>query len=397
MVPLTSVHGLLLRDVERTLVATLETATDDVDIAFRSWLLAGTPHPGNAAACIERALRHRGAERSYRDIAVLAFAVSSGADNVVADLESGSAWLAGTSAYLSGVPTGIVEDRVALLGIALGLKVVGEDTRARLSRWIEPLAIANPHDTDVTRSLLRAIFVLLNRPIPQAGAAEAELALARKGVLQISDDDLAVRVVDALLGGDIADEPQRAAMQLAALTNIRERLPTIAVQRPDVADVATLLRGMPRSLAQWTWEERPATRGGTARQWHVDHEYHVQNLLWVLLAPIFPDLRREEYTDAVGPLQPRIDLGVPSLRLLIEAKFWRRSLSASKLVEQIASDVSIYFATARAYDSLLVFIWDDARRTEEHALVERAMKQLQRVADVVIVPRPAKMPRQADD
>jgi hypothetical protein len=60
------------------------------------------------------------------------------------------------------------------------------------------------------------------------------------------------------------------------------------------------------------------------RQWHVDHEYHVQNMLWFLLAPIFPDLDDEQYLTKIGQKNPRADLYLPSMKLIVEAKFLRR-------------------------------------------------------------------------
>lgn len=133
-------------------------------------------------------------------------------------------------------------------------------------------------------------------------------------------------------------------------------------------------------------------QNGTARQWHIEHEYHVQNLLWTILRPAFPDLRREEYTDPVGPLHPRLDLGIPSLRVIIEVKFWRESTSAAQLVEQIAADSSVYFNSAtRRYDSFVPFVWDHARRTERHDELLQGLRSLSHVVDAVVIARPGKM------
>ena len=82
-------------------------------------------------------------------------------------------------------------------------------------------------------------------------------------------------------------------------------------------------RARPRRLRKWTWETEPRTTNGTARQWHIDHEYHVQNLLWVLLAPIFPDLDDEQYLTKIGQKNPRADLYIPSMRIIVEVKFLR--------------------------------------------------------------------------
>jgi hypothetical protein len=380
---------LLLCDAERTLRAVLDDVADDVDSAFiayvsrdRGWL----PRLEQAATS---ARSRRGAERSYRDVAVLGFwAEVSG--NAGTELDDVTAWLAGTSPVVAGLPTGIVEDRVALLGAALALRHVGANSPLR--GWLRPLTKASERDTGNDLALLRAAAALLDVSVATASVApEAELALSRLGLLPRSSVDLG-KVVNAMIRGDLASEPRSAVLQLMALDEVRARLPSVDVARASTEDIGRLLRRVPVALQQWTWEERAMTRGGAPRHWHIDHEYHVQNLLWALLAPVFPDLRREQYTEPVGPLQPRADLGLPTLRLLIEVKFWRDTLTGAKLVEQIAADSSIYFTgSERQYDDLLVFVWDDARRTETHDGLVRGLCALPRVVDAVVVSRPGKM------
>jgi len=118
---------------------------------------------------------------------------------------------------------------------------------------------------------------------------------------------------------------------------------------------------------------------------------HVQALLWMMLAPIFPDLRREEYAPQVGPIQPRVDFGIPSLRLLIEAKFARTRAALKETVNEIAQDNSNYFTTTGVYDRLLVFVWDNGAHSEDHALVREGMRKFDRVVDAIIVARPGHM------
>lgn len=127
------------------------------------------------------------------------------------------------------------------------------------------------------------------------------------------------------------------------------------------------------------------------RQWNVDHEYHVQNLLWYLLAPLFPDLVDEDYTVKIGSKQPRADLGIPSLRLIVEAKFWRSSSAAKVMIEEISEDASLYLVAGSRYDSIVPVIWDEGRRTEEHASLRAALQQIDGVRDAIIVARPSRM------
>jgi len=157
-------------------------------------------------------------------------------------------------------------------------------------------------------------------------------------------------------------------------------------------DVSKLLKRVPAGLRRWTWEKKSRTQGGKPRQWYIENEYHVQNLLYLLLAPVFADIIEEEYTGSVGQKKPRVDLVIPSLKLVIEIKFWYRKDPPQKIIGEIAEDTSLYLAQGSPHEQMIAFIWDDSRRTEEHDLLESGIKNLNGIFDVVIVSRPGCMP-----
>ena len=157
-------------------------------------------------------------------------------------------------------------------------------------------------------------------------------------------------------------------------------------------DVSKLLKRVPAGLRRWTWEGNSRTKGGQPRQWCIQNEYHVQNLLYFLLAAVFADIREEEYTRSVGQKKPRVDLEIPSLKLVIEIKFWYRRDRPQKIIGEIAEDTSLYLAEGSPHEQMIAFIWDDSRRTEEHDLLHSGIKTLPGIFDVVIVSRPGCMP-----
>jgi hypothetical protein len=156
-------------------------------------------------------------------------------------------------------------------------------------------------------------------------------------------------------------------------------------------DVSKLLKRVPAGLRRWTWEPKRRTKGGQPRQWYIENEYHVQNLLYFLLAAVFPDIREEEYTRSVGQKKPRVDLEIPSLKLVIEIKFWYRKDNPQKIIGEIAEDTSLYLAEGSPHEQMIAFIWDDSCRTEEHDLLDSGIKTLPGIFDVVIVSRPGRM------
>ena len=123
----------------------------------------------------------------------------------------------------------------------------------------------------------------------------------------------------------------------------------------------------------------------------MDHEYHLQNILWFLLYPIFPNLRDEEYLTSTGQLQPRSDLCIPHLGLVIEAKFMYPKTTARQMIEEISADASLYLKAGSGFTTLIPVIWDERSRTEEHSVLQRGLNEIRGVRDSVIVSRPAKM------
>ena len=166
-------------------------------------------------------------------------------------------------------------------------------------------------------------------------APELRLALAARGAITNADADAPV-LWARLVRGELPEDPFHAHVVLAALHRVRRAVPVVLPGQATPATVADLLRAVPRALQQWPWEERPKTKNSRAAKWHVDNEYHVQALLWTILAPIFPDLKREEYAAQNGATQPRVDFGIPSLRLLVEAKFARNRSALKDMVNEIA-------------------------------------------------------------
>ena len=164
-----------------------------------------------------------------------------------------------------------------------------------------------------------------------------------------------------------------------------------AVAPRTVEELADILRRLPAGLKYWTWELAPKTKNSKPRKWEIDHEYHVQNLLWFFLAPLFPDAQRESYLPQVATVNPRADILIPSWHLVVEIKYLRSGEKPEGLVRAIAEDRSLYIQEGSAYNAILVFVWDDSRRSELHPGLIHGLKQINDVVDAVVVSRPGMM------
>lgn len=385
-----------------------QRADDDVlTTAVATWLGLLHDPPGVAHTVEESLSLKRGAQRSYKDVGAAGFLLASserspGIDEI---FRRSIGWLIRRQTSFEGVPTGVTVDGVAMLGIAVGTTSLAD---AKVADDV----------TSWATGLIRTSIKFPGIPVWQKflmGAAAAHLGIDARVPYVPEIADVFVATIAKGLGTDAPRELidsaaaealnlirraeatpadiERVALALTAYEWIQ--LGTTALARPIamVADVCRILHQLERGLYRWTWEHNPRTKrkGVEARKWYIDNEYHLQNLLWVVLAPLFPDLKEEEFGTSIGQLQPRLDIVIPSLALIIEAKFMYARTSPQEMIEQIAADNSLYLPRKSVYRNIVPVIWDDGARTEEHSVLTQGLKELRGIADVVIISRPAAM------
>lgn len=187
---------------------------------------------------------------------------------------------------------------------------------------------------------------------------------------------------------------ERAAVWLGSLDLLVRQAAQSLVTSTE--DVVRLLRNTQSALKRWMWEKTAQRSGVAPARWTIDKEQHVQSLLWTILYPVFgADLTEEEYLRGHGLTQPRYDLAISSLKLIIEVKFVRRKGDFKEVEEQVAGDSGLYFEDPGRFDRLVAYVYDDcdAPYPEQHDILRSAlMRRDSRVVDVVVVSRPGTMP-----
>ncbi len=400
---------ILIDDARQALLREIAYVVGHKDLheAFAAWLVPGAVAGLGIDGAAEVAAKASGAERHSSHVAVLGLAaqVRPLSEREKEALLAGLNWMVDREPVVGGTPMGFCMDGVALTAMILGARAVSDEgIWGKTCKWIGRCreATAGGQGLGVWREWLVARVaehsgLLWERKLGDGPeAAEVRVALRAKGIgtdrsatsVEMDEQDVLAAIRKGSAGIGVA----RAAVRLAALDWVRRDRPVSDLRIVTLADLCALLRRLPVAMKKWTWEDKPRTKTSpAARQWHVDNEYHVQNMLWLLLAPIFPDLTDEEATPKVGPVQPRADLCIPSLRVIVEAKFMRAEDPPKKMVEQIAEDASLYFVPGSKYDSLIPFIWDDSRRTEHHEEMLKGLRQIAGVVDAVIMSRPGGM------
>jgi REase_DpnII-MboI len=385
----------------------------DLEEAFAGWILNDETYGPDTTACAVKSMSRLALARDHRDVAILGYALSLAkippavSPTVMFVFNEAMARLAGRPPSIDGHPAAFCFDGLSILGCALGAAASGGQIRQETSSWL--FRLVSLWDTakgapDWQRSLISAAAHVLDVPklaAQRAGLdfADVQVALRARGVLPAvqqsvaEQDEVAAIQLARLVVDSIPDA--RACLREAALAWVARHAPTVGSERHEWADLAALLRRVPAGLRRWTWEARPRTkgRGSLPRHWHIDNEYHVQNLLYTVLAPVYPDLLDELILEPFGQLHPRADLCVPSLKSVVEVKFVRAGTSFAKIIEEVASDAVVYFARRDLYERMIVFIWDDSSRVQEHDLAAQGLLKISGVADAIIVSRPGNFSR----
>jgi hypothetical protein len=335
-------------------------------------------------------------QRQSNIVALLGYATTVHA-SYASGFAEGVAWLRQRQYFIAGRAAGFEVNGLALFGVAVGLRATA-DAGGEATAWLKGLltqSLQQHRPADWNEALIAAAAEMLgDRSAVGKIAADLRVALAARGVLTA---DAATRaeawdLIAGLTGSD--DGMSRAATQAAALGFLVRESSTLRTGTSSIADVANVLSGLNRSVRRWVWESKPRTPRSAIARWVVDNEYHVQDMLWVVLAPVFPDLDDEEWLKSLGQHHPRADLAIPSLRVIIEVKFARKDgKSFSDLIQEVAADASTYLQDGSGYASIIAFIWDDAARTEEHAELRQGLLRVRGVVDAVVLSRPQKMDR----
>jgi len=364
--------------------------------AFSGWVTDDRPR---LQAAVDEAVHFTGQARHPEHVAALGYGAKAGLlmAQSLQVLRDEVDHLGGRSFFAPGRPLRFEVDGIALLGVAFGAASVAKETdRSWLIRLLERSAQEVTSDVWQLGLVRLARVVLGEQGLRIVPADLAAAAFARGwGELQEGDREQAWKM--AVEFSPHTSGAGRDAVRLAVFGSEFARLGQISIANATRTDLVTLLQNVSRGMKRWTFEHEKRTANSAMARWDVENEYHVQNLLWALLAPVFPDLEDEENLPSIGQKKPRADLGVPSLRTLIEVKFLRDrgQRALAKLIEEIAADASLYLSRTTEYDNIVAFVWDDCAQTEQHHELKSGIEQMTGVLAAIILPRPSSMKRGA--
>ena len=355
MVSLTDLdHWSLRRTLSK---AAADDATQPLHArGFAAWIQQELPVQTNLLRTLAADAISATGPRQSSNAALLGYAASLDPD-YASPFADGVAWLRERQYFLPGRAPGFEVDGLALLGIAAGLRARESSPDGGARAWLTGLldkSLQLRRPLDWNEALIAAaaetlgVYSAANRV-----SDDLRVALAGKGLLNTNQAARASAwtLIAGLAGSD--DGNSRAAAQASALAVLVRDSSTLRTGTSSVTDVANVLTGVAKSMRRWAWESKPRTSRSAIARWVIDNEYHVQDMLWAILAPVFPD----------------------------------------DLIQEVAADASTYLQDGSGYTSILAFVWDDAARTEEHAELRQGLLRIRGVVDAIVLPRPLKMDR----
>ncbi|QFZ18521.1 PD-(D/E)XK nuclease domain-containing protein [Saccharothrix syringae] len=295
-----------------------------------------------------------------------------------------------------------IYDVRVLLGVRLAAEAVREeapDFPAWLRRMLEDPRL-DPVDASQDLLLRHVLADLTDTPVvlgDPSAAEDHELAVR----VWMTDSGTAVlahpaehahllreRAAGALLRADPGElDAPRAALLLHVAETVIGATASRLVPRP--SHVGAVLSRFEAALLRWRWD-----REGVKHpiRWKITAEREVQDILWIMLRPVFDDLVDEETLPKIGHSSYRADFGIPGLGVLIEVKYVRRAGEFKEVEQQVMVDSVAYLKEVDRYRELVVFIYDESASVEHHDRTRRALLELPGVSEVIIVSRPGMLP-----
>ena len=200
--------------------------------------------------------------------------------------------------------------------------------------------------------------------------------------------DLYSRILSAIMTGRVGQvSAPRAALLLRAVTHIITTSIDEIVLGP--SHVGIILDRFEDAMRRWRFDADDLAQ---AIRWPITSEREVQDILWVILRPVFDDLVDEETLRKVGHSSYRADFGIPSLGLLIEVKYARKASDFKLFEKEIMEDYLAYLKENGPYQRMAVFIYDESASVQEHGTTRNAILAFDNITDVIIVSRPSHLP-----
>ena len=308
--------------------------------------------------------------------------------------------LLGQAPCIDLTPMAWVSDVIGVMSIKWLVEAKqDEKTKKMLQSWLDGFLL------DQTKSGRLNLFecdisqYVLDSNDTEFTTAAIPLFLHYQGKLRIAEQQARQDLIAKFMKEFQYHAPRLSSTALLSILvyvfdNINQDIALVPPSGWSLVDLIGFLERIPVGLKRWTWEEdKGRTKNSDPVKWLIKNEYHVQNLLYVLLAPVIDDIADEIYLDQVGQKTPRADLYLPPIHTIIEVKY-RKDFKKKfpKLIGEVAEDVSLYRSDPKYQDARLVcFLWDHTRSTQEHAKFKEGVLKIPGIDGCAMISSPSVM------
>jgi len=307
--------------------------------------------------------------------------------------------LLGQAATIDGTPLPWVGDILGVLGVKFAIDAIGyDDLKKKFSQWVAGFLPERIKSGRLDSYELDLAHYINGEEAPVFSSACIALYLHYQNEAPITNHETRQKYInqffDDFKGLHDTDLPSLAlALYIHVFDHINQDVSLVPPNNWELNDLLNFLDNIPAGLKRWTWEDKAKTKGGVPRKWHIDNEYHVQNLLYVMLAPMFEGLSDEENLESVGQKNPRVDLYLPSIHTIIEVKYRKSSKKTfQSLIGEIAEDITLYRSDSKYKDcQFICFLWDHTRATQEHAKFREGILKMDGIQGCIVVCSPSVM------
>lgn len=294
----------------------------------------------------------------------------------------------------SGEHLSLARGPARLLGIALGAICINHDpTRS----WLLTLLDGIGREPDTYRDPLYAYlrFLLHSAPVTLSLRADATMYeqcfadwMLRRSIATVAGPP----DMDELLFATTTRLEFESAFQAALIWTTMNAHLFVALNgtRQQPRHVVGILEQFEAAMKRWRWDPQDSTKQKII-QWPITEEREVQDILYLILRSYFPDLTDEEGLPKFGHSSYRVDFAIPSLGVLIEAKYATDSTEFKRIEKDVLEDAVPYLQQAK-YQHIIVFIYDASASVQEHSITKDALRRIPGVYDVAIVSKPSQLP-----
>lgn len=338
--------------------------------------------------------------RSLPSVAALGFSISHRADEAMLEgLADGMRRAAGRDAASASRNVALHSPAV-LIGLVLGAVRLKERSPQYLSWCCEVIQALKSVSDGLAGGLVGYAASLAGKDLAisvnAANASAAELAaadwrLSQPGATHLPPEKRK-EIKLALVQQSLREETGNRAAHEAALIWRSLHL-AISESTSDLlkspATVVHMLEQFESCMRRWRWDGSALK---TPIRWPMVSEREVQDVLYLMLRAVFLDLEDEDTLPKFGHSTYRADFGIPSLGLLVEAKFARSAADFKEIEKEVLEDIVPYLQVPERYNQIVVFIYDHSASVQVHETTARALRRAPGIAGVVIASRPSHLP-----